>query len=157
MELYVALIGCLLLLLFIYCIIISARLRRLDKSYQAFMAGSDGQSLEGQLTNLYSELRGMSAEMAENRRHMAQLQQAFAGTVRGVGVVRFNAFQNTGGDLSFAVALLTGKQDGVVFSSIYGREESRFYVKPISAGSSAYQLSAEEWEAIQQAVGMMSD
>ena len=87
---------------------------------------------------------------------MAQLQQAFAGTVRGVGVVRFNAFQNTGGDLSFAVALLTGKQDGKIFSSIYGREESRFYVKPISAGSSA-PASAEEWEAIQQAVGMMSD
>ena len=98
-------------------------------------------------------LRGMPAELEERRPPQLQALRYSA----GVGVVRFNAFQNTGGDLSFAVALLTGKQDGVVFSSIYGREESRFYVKPISAGSSAYQLSAEEWEAIQQAVGMMSD
>ena len=57
-----------------------------------------------------------------------------------------------GSDLSYAVALLDAHNDGVVLSSIFGREDSRSYVKPIEAGKSTYILTAEEDEAIRQAI-----
>lgn len=158
MELYLLyFLGGLSLLLLIYCFNLSARLNNLTRRYKEFMAGSDSVSLEGMLVTLHADLRNVSAEIQANRHYMSLLQEVFASTVRGVGVVRFNAFQNTGGNLSFAVALLDGKQDGIVLSSIYGREESRFYAKPIAAGTSSYQLSREELTAIEKAKSMMKD
>ena len=73
-------------------------------------------------------------------------------SVQHVGLVRFNAFSNTGSDLSFAVALLDHHGDGVVLSSIYGRNESHAYAKPVSKGVSSYNLSDEEREAINKAL-----
>jgi hypothetical protein len=69
-----------------------------------------------------------------------------------VGVVRFNAFHDVGSDLSFALALLNQRGDGVVISSLYGREECRSYAKPVQGGVSSYNLSQEEKEAIRQAM-----
>lgn len=67
---------------------------------------------------------------------------------QGLGVVRFNAFQGVGSDLSFTVAFLDGRKDGVVLSSLSGRDESRVYAKPWQGGQSAYQLTAEEKDAV---------
>ena len=71
--------------------------------------------------------------------------------IQKVGVVRFNAFSNTGSDLSFAVALLDHYDNGVVFSSLFGRNESRIYAKPIRGGESTYLLTEDEKEALQKA------
>ncbi|HZK24504.1 MAG TPA: DUF4446 family protein [Oscillospiraceae bacterium] len=155
MELYLYLLAGGSLLLLVFCSMLAVRLKRLTQRYQEFMSGTDSVSLEGMLVNLHADLRSVAAEIKENRQQMSLLQHNFVSTVRGIGVVRFNAFQNTGGDLSFAVALLNGKQDGVIFSSIYGREESRFYAKPVTAAQSTYKLSAEEQEAVRQATAML--
>ena len=85
---------------------------------------------------------------AENRRISALLAKA----ITRVGVVRFRAFEDMGSDLSYAVALLDSENNGVVLSSIFGREDSRSYVKPIEAGKSTYTLTDEEDEAIRQAI-----
>jgi hypothetical protein len=66
-------------------------------------------------------------------------------------IVRFNAFEDTGSDLSFAVALLDADYNGVVLSSIFGRNESRTYAKPVVAGQSSYFLTNEEKEALDMA------
>ncbi|MHB8927341.1 MAG: DUF4446 family protein [Bacillota bacterium] len=67
---------------------------------------------------------------------------------QGLGVVRFNAFQGVGSDLSFTVAFLDGRKDGGVISSLSGRDESRVYAKPWQSGQSACQLTAEEKDAV---------
>lgn len=72
-------------------------------------------------------------------------------SLQRVGVVRFNPFADVGGDQSFAVALLDAKGDGLVISSLFGRNESRVYAKPIQGGQSKYALSAEEAEALRLA------
>lgn len=64
------------------------------------------------------------------------------------GLVRFNAFSDIGGDQSFALALLDGKNKGVIISSLYGRNEARVYAKPVEGGSSSYPLSEEEQKAL---------
>lgn len=69
-----------------------------------------------------------------------------------MGVVRFNPFDDTGGDQSFVLALLDERNDGVVISSLHGRQRTRMYAKPVKAGEAAdYELSEEEKEAIRKA------
>ncbi|MCR3920946.1 MAG: DUF4446 family protein [Firmicutes bacterium] len=143
-------------ILFIFCLILSSRLSNLSKRYREFMTGGNGVSLEGTLINLQGEVQAVRDEIRKNRQQMSLLGTTMTSTLQGIGVVRFNAFQDTGSDLSFAVALLDGNSRGVVMSSIYGREESRMYAKPIQAGTSTYQLSKEEQEALQQAKLMIA-
>ncbi len=71
--------------------------------------------------------------------------------IRKVGLVRYNPFSDAGGDQSFALALLNEENDGVILSSLYGREINRVYAKPIEKGNSTYQLTIEEKTAIQNA------
>lgn len=72
--------------------------------------------------------------------------------IQKVGLVRFDAFEDVGGKLSFAVAFLDDHGDGVVVSSINGRRETRIYAKPIRKGESIYALSAEERGALARAM-----
>ena len=72
--------------------------------------------------------------------------------VQHVGLVRFDAFEDMGGHLSFAAAMLDAQGDGFVLTSINGRQETRIYAKPIERGSSHYHLSDEEQEAIRRAI-----
>jgi hypothetical protein len=72
-------------------------------------------------------------------------------SVQHVGLVRYNPFQDTGGDQSFALALLDKQGDGVVISSLHSRTMTRFYAKPIKGGVAVVSLSEEEVTAVQQA------
>jgi hypothetical protein len=67
-------------------------------------------------------------------------------------MVRFNPFEDTGSDQSFAIALLDDRRDGVVISSLHGRSNTRLFAKPVADGTSAHNLSEEEAQAIRIAV-----
>jgi hypothetical protein len=69
-------------------------------------------------------------------------------TIQKIGIIRFNAFENVGSDLSFSIALMDYQNNGVVVSGLYSRESSNTYAKPIINGNSKYTLSAEEIQAI---------
>lgn len=86
-----------------------------------------------------------------NARDQRQQLQLEAG-IRRVGLVRYDAFDDVGGRLSFSCALLDEHGAGVVLTSINGRQDTRVYAKPVTAGTSTYNLSAEEDEAIAQAM-----
>ena len=72
--------------------------------------------------------------------------------VQKVGIYRYSAFQDTGSDLSFTLALLDEHDNGVIFNGIYSREMSNIYAKPIEGGKSKYTLSEEEKIAIDRAI-----
>ncbi len=74
--------------------------------------------------------------------------------IQKVGVVRYKAFEDIGSDLSYSVAMLDNKNDGVVITSIFGRNMSTSYAKPISNGTSKYALSDEETFAMNKALGL---
>ncbi|MBQ7478509.1 MAG: DUF4446 family protein [Selenomonadaceae bacterium] len=124
----------------------------LKKRYRKMMAGADGANLERMLIGHIDETKTVVEENRrideENRRIGALLQKA----ITRVGVVRFSAFEGMGSDLSYAVALLDSDNNGVVLSSIFGRDDSRSYVKPIEAGTSKYKLTQEEEQALKDAV-----
>lgn len=83
---------------------------------------------------------------------VARLRDESFSHVQKIGLVRFNPFEDTGGDQSFALAVLDGNDDGLVVSSLHGRDRTRMYVKPVAkGGESKYPFSGEEKEAIEKA------
>ena len=85
------------------------------------------------------------------RQEVAALRAEAAGALRHLAVVRYDAFNDMGGHLSWSLALLDDSGDGVVLTSIHGRSEARTYAKNISAWTSQQQLSPEEEEAVTHA------
>ncbi|MEK7509933.1 MAG: DUF4446 family protein [Patescibacteria group bacterium] len=85
-------------------------------------------------------------------RELTKLKQEGKKAMSKVGIVRFNPFQEIGGDQSFSIALLDGNNDGVIVTGYYAREMNRVYAKPVNRGVSEYSLSDEEKEAIRRAM-----
>ncbi|HET7083020.1 MAG TPA: DUF4446 family protein, partial [Candidatus Limnocylindria bacterium] len=73
-------------------------------------------------------------------------------SLQHIGMVRFNPFEDTGSDQSFAIALLDDRRDGIVLSSLHGRGQTRVFAKPVEGGESTHQLSDEEAQAIRVAI-----
>ena len=124
----------------------------MKKRYRKRMNGVDGDNLERLLMGHIDEVRHVVEENqrldTENRRMDELLNMA----VTRVGMVRFRAFEDMGSDLSYAVALLDAHNNGVVLSSIFGREDSRSYAKPIEDGKSSYPMTQEEEQALKEAM-----
>ena len=140
-------------LLFILVIVLFSRLSSLRSLYEQMMRGEEsGQSMEKMLLSHIEETRRVSAENAKLREENARIDALLKTAITRVGVVRFSAFQDMGSDLSYAVALLDAYNNGVVFSSIFAREDSRCYVKPIENGKSVYTMTKEEEQALQNAI-----
>ena len=87
------------------------------------------------------------------RRPSLEAPSSTGGGIRNVGIVRFNPYHDTGGDYSFAVALLDGSGTGVLLTGLYHRDQCRVYAKPISGWGSSYALTGEEREAIERSRG----
>lgn len=137
-------------LCFIVFLVVIIRLNRMNKKYRQLLKGSDGQNLEQILLSNGKMLEQVLFKLNLIDERLEGVEQVTAKSIQHVGIVRFNAFKDMGGDLSYAVALLDQQGDGVVLSSIFGMEDARTYAKPIKGGKSSYQLSEEEEQAIQQ-------
>ena len=88
----------------------------------------------------------------EIAKFIEQLDKDFEKSIQKVGIIRYNAYKDTGSDLSFTLALLDENNNGVVLNGIYSREMSNIYAKPIENGKSTYTLSDEEQKAIERAI-----
>ncbi len=107
--------------------------------------------LEKVLLNIREQEEDVVDVLEKIEKRLINLERELPKDIRKVGLVRFNPFSDAGGDQSFALALLNDEKDGIVLSSLYGREINRVYAKPIEKGTSKYQLSAEEKQAIEEA------
>ncbi len=137
-----------LVLLFCLFVINGVRIKRLTKLFN----GCDNKNMEEILVQLIKESKLSRDEMAKILAIATEDKIKTDRALQQWGLVRFSAFQNIGGDQSFALAMLDSKGNGIVMSSIFGREESRIYCKAIKDGKSSYTLSDEEREAIEKAL-----
>lgn len=138
--------------LLIWNICLQMSLSGLKKRYRQMMTGDEtGKNFEQMLLAHIAKTDRVEEENREIKAELKRISDLLNISVNRIGVVRFSAFKDTGSDLSYAVALLDQNNDGVVFSSIFGREDSRSYVKPIKNGASTYTLTGEEQDAIRQA------
>ncbi|HHX59082.1 MAG TPA: DUF4446 family protein [Candidatus Moranbacteria bacterium] len=146
-----AIAGAVLLAALLAAIAALVRARRLEERYRRLMMGREGLNLEELLIHhgeLLQEGQHHRQEVAERLREIERRLQL---TVAGVGLVRYNAFRETGSDLSYSLALLDCNLDGVVLTSLFGRDESRCYGKPVQRGCSSHHLSEEESRALEEA------
>lgn len=123
----------------------------LEIRLKKFFKGGSGENLESVLTALIKSVKNLeertNALYGKSLEHDARLKNC----VQKTAVVRFNPFRNAGSDQSFSLTLLDEEKNGIVISSLYGREINRIYAKPVKEGASEYQLTEEEKEAIQRA------
>jgi len=136
----------------IWTAMLSFKMRKRRKLFdQLLTIGNTDESLEAVLDRLFDRIDKVETtnqSIEEKNRTLADVISKQKGNV---GIVRFHAFGNEGNDLSFSIAMIDQEESGFVLTSIYGRDESRVYAKPLEKGNSIYLLTEEEKKAIQDA------
>ena len=146
-------LGVLVIVMYAILIHLWLTLSYMKKRYRKLMTGADGQNLERMLIGHVEEVKHVIEDQHRIDVQNQAMEDLLQKALTRVGVVRFRAFEDMGSDLSYAVALLDSDNNGIIFSSLFGREDSRCYVKPIEKGQSTYTLTDEEHQALQKAMG----
>ena len=150
---YLLILSFLIIVLFIGFIVVLINNIKMNNKYKNFMKKlGNGKNLEEDLENFMYKVDRVEKQNVEITNFCKNLDEDLSKCIQKVGIVRYSAFKDTGSDLSFAVALLDEKNNGVVFNGIYSREMSNIYAKPVENGNSKYTLSNEEVEAIERAI-----
>ena len=145
-------IGLLVLALIVLVANIS-KLQRLMTRYRQLMRGMTGANLEQLLENSLRELSEMSREQIQLKEKVTELSVQSQSSLQSVGMVRFDAFSDTGGQQSFSLAVADRDGNGFVLTNLHGRDESYFYAKSLVNWRSRYALTKEEEQAIKEAWG----
>jgi hypothetical protein len=144
-----AIVSLLLLLLDFW---VWGRTRRLGRRLDALTRGQDDKDLSGVLDAHLDKVFAVSNEVDELTVRTAVAESNLRHSFQRIGLVRFNPFEDTGGNQSFALALLDANGDGLVLSSLHSRAGTRVYAKSVSGGRSEAALSEEEASAVRQAM-----
>lgn len=140
------------LVLVLVAIAQARRLRRLSARLDAITQGSDGGSIEAILGQHLERVHAVIRDVGRLETRTAAVERELRATLGRVGLVRYNPFEDTGGALSFALAILDAGGNGFVVSSLHARAGTRIYAKPIAKGQSETTLSAEEIDAVRRAM-----
>lgn len=152
-DAFLLILGVLSIILLIFYIISIIRFNKLNKRYINFIRKmSKGENFEETLKVYMKRVNDVSDKNEEIIKYCHKLDNDISKCIKKVGIVRYNAFKDTGSDLSFTLALLNEENTGVVLNGIYSREMSNIYAKPIKEGKSGYTISEQEQEAINKAI-----
>ncbi len=141
-----------LLLVLLLMIVQSIRLGRARSDYRALVRDVAGGSLEEVLSRHIERVEAVDRRLSQMDQLYGLVEGRSRGSLQHIGLVRFNPFEDTGSDQSFAIALLDDRRDGIVISSLHGRSVTRVFAKPVENGGSRHNLSDEETRAIRIAV-----
>ncbi len=141
------------LLLLVLAVVQARRLRAIQQRLDAITRGSHGSGLEGVLGARLDQVDEVAREVDELAARTAMLESSQRRAFQRLGLVRYNPFDDTGGNQSFALAVLDGDEHGFVVSSLHARSGTRVYAKTLTGGRAESALSAEEEEALRQARG----
>lgn len=142
----------LILILFILIISVNMKYTRLKSSYNSFMRGKDGKTLEDSIFERFEELDHLTELTLKNRQAIRKVNEEMMSNYQKVGIVKYDAFQEMGGKLSFALTLLDGNNNGYIINSMHSREGCYNYIKEIVKGESYIELSEEEAESLDRAI-----
>lgn len=140
------------LLLLLLVAVQARRIGRLGRRLDGLTRGEDGKNLTGVLDAHLDKVFAISREVDELTVRTAVAESNLRRSLQRVGLVRFNPFEDTGGNQSFALALLDANGDGLVVSSLHSRGGTRVYAKAVVAGKSEAALSDEETRAVREAL-----
>lgn len=138
-------------LMFIMLIVNMVKVSKLKKRYEVFMSGKDVKSLEDTLIMRLDQIDTLIKASNVNAENIEILSKKMKSTFQKVGLVKYDAFHEMGGKLSFSLALLNENEDGFVLNAVHSREGCYTYMKDIIAGNSVVVLSEEEKKALDMA------
>ena len=152
LALVLGVMGVVIIGLVVVAIVQSRRVRRASDSSPMLDGTDDSASIRQLLDSHLGKVIEIGTEMEGLKSMYETLEGRSRSSLQHVGIVRFNPFEDTGSDQSFAIALLDDRRDGIVLSSLHGRGQTRVFAKPVEGGESTHQLSGEEAQAIRIAV-----
>ena len=146
----------LIIVLFILYVKVNMKYNRLKSSYHSFMRGKDGKTLERSILDKFDELDDMNSIVKKNSNDIKNLFSDVKRNYQKVSIVRYDAFNEMGGNLSFALTLLDGNNSGFILNAMHSREGCYTYVKEIINGESYINLGEEEKKALNKAINSES-
>ena len=154
--LVIAALAIAVIVLIVVVVLLWRRFAALDRRLAGLTSAGDGRSLESTLHATLDKVGALSSSVESLKSRATVIEAVQKKAVQQTGLVRYNPFEDTGGNQSFAVALLDADGDGVVVSSLHARQNTRVYAKAIVGGRSEAALSEEEGEALRNAMGQGS-
>lgn len=139
------------IILFILVIVNMAQTSKMKKKYKKFMSGKNAKSLEEILVKRLNQIDSLVDANATNEKNIKKVVNNMKFTFQKVGLVKYDAFNEMGGKLSFSLALLNASNDGFVLNAVHSREGCYTYIKEIIDGNSIIVLAEEEQEALKMA------
>ena len=130
----------------------SLRLSRLERKYKMFMKGSDAQSLEKIFVRKFAQIDKLYEAKEDHEHDILFIKKNLEKMFSKYGVEKYDAFDDVGGKLSFALALLDKDNTGLILNAVHSRDNCFLYLKEIVKGESYVMLSQEEVEALRKAV-----
>lgn len=142
----------LIVVLFIFVIVLFIKTSKLNKRLARFMKGKDAQSLESEINGLYEDNKFLKNMVDNNKKDIRQLYRQLSKAFQKIGIVKYDAYQQMGGDLSFSMALLDEENNGFIMNSVHSTEGCYTYTKEVRDGRCDLELGNEEKIALEKAV-----
>lgn len=147
----------LLLLLIIFTIVQMVKLHKLTKKYNKFMTGNSAKNLEADIIGLFEDNKFMKAASEKNKKDIQILYQKLESAFQKIGIVKYDAFSQMGGQMSFCLALLDEKNNGFLINTVHSTDGCYSYTKEIRKGKCKISLGEEETKALEKAIGTELD
>ena len=137
-----------LLIFMIILIVLIAKYNKLKKRYDRFMKGKNAASLEENVHGVFEDMKLLKTYVDKNKKDIRILYKNMERTFQKLGIVKYDAFNHMGGQLSFSLALLDENNDGFIINSVHSSEGCYSYTKEIKGGTSGISLGKEEQQAL---------
>ncbi len=145
----------LVLILIIITVVQTVKINKLSKRYKKFMAGKNAKSLEKDIEGIYEDNKFIKTSTEKNRKDIQSLYKKFENAFQKVGIVKYDAYNQMGGQLSFSLALLDENDNGFVLNSVHSTEGCYSYTKEVKNGMCEISLGDEEKMALDIAMDMV--
>lgn len=146
---FMIVISCLMIVFIVIVSVLILQYKKLNKRYIDFMGKlGEGDKVEKILSEYLNIVKETSDRIKDQEEKLKGLEMNMKKCIQKVGLIRYNAYGDTGSDLSFTMALMDADENGVVVNGLYSRESSSIFAKPLVKGDTKYNLSAEEIQAI---------
>ncbi len=146
-------LGVLVLILLLLVILLYGKVNQQRKRLDSFTMGNDGKTLEQDIISIIEDNKFLKINTESNQRELKALSKRLEYAYQKVGLVKYDAFHQMGGQLSFSLCLLDERDNGFIINSVHSTEGCYVYTKEIKAGTSALDLGDEEAEALEIALG----
>jgi hypothetical protein len=141
-----------ILILLILNIVNICSISKLKKKYGKFMSGKNAKSLESEIVGLFEDNKFMKSNIDKNKKDIRTLYKNMESAFQKIGLVKYDAFNQMGGQLSFSLALLDENNNGFILNSVHSAEGCYSYTKEIVNGESSISLGEEEKQALNNAM-----